>query len=100
MKKTIIIIISVFASIAVAFSFQRAKHGDMPLSELSMANIEALGNDETGGGDGELYPFTDCYREILYESPQNARLITYCVFAKCETVRASKYWNEHKCIMQ
>ena len=95
--KKLVIGISAFALVVIAFVFSRDERENSYFSVLSMENVEALGYDE--GGGGEFPPFKDCYREIVYEGAQDTRTVVYCVFGWCEEVTASKAWDEYTCVM-
>lgn len=99
MKKNIII--STFCLISIVFAFYAITYNERDknvLSDLTLANIEALAGDVEN--EGELFPIgVPCWREVWYY-PQSGdiRMVTYCIQAKCEDVLATSQATPSRCL--
>lgn len=97
MKKKILLGIFALAIIAsVGFGMNKSVKSDANLSDLAMANIEALANNEGGGNVGEI----PCYGTIRVDpnDPDTYEplwAITLC--NGCELVNCYQYMDKGLC---
>jgi hypothetical protein len=71
MKKKIISIAFIAAiTVAAAWNFSRSSKAEIDLSDIALANVEALASEENDDGTGKL-----CYKSI---TAGESLLILYC----------------------
>ena len=91
MKKVIIFFCAVAIAIAVVFNINAGLNNSNSLSDLALANIEALAQNESGNGN------LDCYSEIRTSGDKKEHTweVTRC--NGCDLVECYEYKNPSKC---
>ncbi|MCL3852749.1 MULTISPECIES: NVEALA domain-containing protein [Parabacteroides] len=88
MKRIISLILITIVATTASWNFYR-NNQDVKLSELALANVEALAQNEG------IYPHGICYQTLSFEYVFPSYYVIYCL--GCQTVKAVLYSNISNC---
>lgn len=86
MKKAVFVIGILALGIVVFIKAQTAK---VAISDIALANIEALANGESGGTT------LKCYKTVSTNGSGQLTHVTYC--GECKAVKANAWSNQWQC---
>ena len=90
MKKKVFLIIGLAAIVSITVFNIRVNLSSDSLSELALANIEALARNETGAGEK-----LSCYLTVSNSGSGNQTHQTYC--GDCKATLCRSWWDSSEC---